>query len=183
MQAELTAAGEIWPLNPELSEMSQKIFDQGDVMQRAVLDFDQLLSQKNYRRIMDDAPRFLAATSQNPDRAAQLKEVLTNMKDIEAGLLRAEEMKRQSNFPGAWESVEKVAAQFPDDSKLNQARAELTTQAADFVHTLRNAQDMEKRDMAGAALAWFLKAQKIYPASDYAKDGIERLKKAVLPEG
>jgi hypothetical protein len=183
LQAELTAAGEMWPLNPELAEMSQKIFDQGDVMQRAVLDFDQLLSQKNYRRIMDDAARFMAATIQYPDRAAQLKEVIENMKSVDGAIMRADEMKRQSNYPGAWESVEKVAAQFPDDSKLNQARADLTTQAADFVRTLRSAQDMEKRDMAGAALAWFLKAEKLYPASDYAKDGIERLKKAVLPEG
>ena len=124
----------------------------------------------------------LAATSQYPDRAAQLKEVMTSMKDIEGALLRAEEMKRQNNYAGAWESVEKVAAKFPDDTKLSQTRADLTTQAADFVRTLRNAQDLEKRDMAGSALAWFLKAQKIYPASDYAQDGIERLKKVILPE-
>ena len=182
LQTELTAAGEIWPLNPELAEMSQKIFDQGDVMQRAILDFDQLLAQKNLRRIMDDAPRFIAATTQYPDRAAQLKDVMESMKSVEAAIMRAEEMKRQSNFPGAWESVEKVASRFPDDSKLNQARADLTTQAADFVRTLRSAQDMEKRDMAGSALAWFLKAQKIYPASDFAQDGIERLKKVILPE-
>jgi hypothetical protein len=131
---------------------------------------------------MDDAPRFMAATVQYPDRAAQLKEVMESMKSVEGAIMRAEEMKRQSNFPGAWESVEKVAAQFPDDTKLNQARADLTTQASEFVRALRNAQDMEKRDMAGSALAWFLKAQKMYPASDYAQDGVERLKKLILPE-
>ena len=103
------------------------------------------------------------------------------MQTIEASILRAEEMRRQSNYAGAWESVERIAGQFPDDSKLSQVRADLTTQAADFVHTLRNAQDFEKKDQVGASISWFLKAQKMYPASDFARDGVERLKKKILP--
>ena len=183
LRTELTAAGEIWPLNPELAEISQKIFSQGDVMQRAVLDFDQLLGQKNYRRILEENARFIAATAQDPARQSQLQAVLKDMQTVEAAILRAEEMKRQSNFAGAWESVEKAAAQFPDDSKLNQVRADLTTQASEFVRSLRSGEDMEKRAQIGSALAWFLKAQKIYPASDFAQSGIERMKKEILPEG
>ena len=182
LRTELTAAGEIWPLNPELAEISQKIFNQGDVMQRAILDFDQLYGQKNYRRILEESARFIAATAQDPERQTQLKAVLRDMQTVEAALLRAEEMKRQSNFAGAWESVEKVAGEFPEDSKLNQARADLTTQAAEFVRTLRNAEEMEKREHIGAALAWFLKAQKIYPGSDFAEQGIDRMKKTILPQ-
>jgi len=78
--------------------------------------------------------------------------------------------------------VEKAAGEFPDDSKLNQLRADLTTQSAEFVRTLRSAQDLEKREQIGAALSHYLKAQKIYPASDFATDGINRAKKAILPE-
>lgn len=181
LEKELAAATELWPLNPELAEMSQKIFDQGDVQQTALRDLDQLIGQKNYRRIYEDSARFIAASAQYPDRQKQLNGVLENMKKIEAATLRAEEMKRQGNFPGAWESVEKAAADFPDDVKLSQLRADLTTQAADFVRTLRNAQDLEKRDQLGASLSHFLKAQKLYPASDYAQEGIERVKKLVLP--
>ena len=162
--------------------MSQRIFDQGDVQQRAIIDFDQLFSQKNYRQIFDNSPRYLAAISLYPERKTQLDEVLQNMRKIEAAILRAEEMRRQNNYAGAWESVENVAPQFPDDSKLNQVRADLTTQAADFVRTVRGAQELEKRDQIGSSLAWYLKAQKIYPASDFAREGIERLKKKVLPE-
>jgi len=50
------------------------------------------------------------------------------------------------------------------------------------VRTLRSAQDMEKRDQVGSSLAWYLKAKKIYPQSDFAGDGIERLAKAIVPE-
>ncbi len=182
LEQELTAATEIWPRNPELGEISQKIFDQGDVQQRSISEFDQLLAQKNYRQIYDNGARFIAATATYPDRATQLGKVMDEMKTIETAIMRADEMARQSNFPGAWESVEKIAPQFPADSKLSQIRADLTTQASDFVHTVRGAQDLEKKDQIGSSLAWFLKAQKMYPASDFAREGIDRLKKVILPE-
>ena len=62
LEAELKAATEIWPRNPALSEVSQMIFSQADVQSRALVDFDQLLSQKKYRQILDDRMRFIAAT-------------------------------------------------------------------------------------------------------------------------
>jgi hypothetical protein len=183
LEQELAAATELWPRNPELVEVSQKIFDQGDVQQKAIVDFDQLFSQKNYRQIFENSARYIAATALYPERQTQLQNVLQNMRTIEGAILRAEEMRRQSNFAGAWESVETVAPQFPEDSKLNQVRADLTTQAADFVRTLRSAQELEKREQIGSSLAWYLKAQKIYPASEFARDGIDRLKKQILPGG
>lgn len=182
LEAELTAATELWPRNPALAELSKKIFTQGDVQQKAVSDFDQLLSQKNYRQIYDDRARYLGALGFFPDKAAQLKEVLENVQTIEVALMRANEMVRQSNYPGAWESVEKIAQQFPDDTKLSKTRADLTPHAADFVRTLQDAQEMEKRDQIGASLAYYLKARKIYPASDFAGEGVDRLVKKIVPD-
>jgi tetratricopeptide (TPR) repeat protein len=182
LQTELQAAMEIWPLNPAAVEMSKTIFDQGNVQQRALGDFDQLLSQKNYRQIFDDKARYLAASASYPDRAKQLQDVLEKMQQVEMALGRAQEMSRQSNFAGAWESVERAAATMPDDSKLNQMRAELTTEAPDFVRAVRDAQSHEKNGQIGSSLGWYLKAEKIYPASDFAREGIDRLKKQILPE-
>jgi hypothetical protein len=181
LEKELTAATEHWPLNPDLAEMSQKIFSQGDVQQQALLELDQLIQQKNYRRIYENSPRFIAAAVHYPEREKQLQGVLEDMKKIEAAVMRAEEMRRQNNFPGAWESVETVTKTFPDDTKLNQLRADLTTMASDFVRTLRSAEELEKRQDIGASLSHYLKAQRIYPASDFAAQGIERLKKEVFP--
>jgi hypothetical protein len=100
---------------------------------------------------------------------------------IEVAIMRAEEMQRQNNYAGAWESVEKVAESFPNDSKLNLVRADLTTQAADFVRTIRGAQDLEKKEQVGSSLAWYLKAQKLYPGSEFATTGVERLTRKILP--
>src|SRR5205807_2093582 len=78
-------------------------------------------------------------------RQDQLKQVLDNMQIIEIAMMKAGEIAKQGNYPGAWESVEKAFKQFPEDSKLNQLRANLTTQAADFVRTLRTAEDLEQK--------------------------------------
>jgi hypothetical protein len=182
LEKELTAATQRWPLNPDLREVSEKIFTQGDVQQQALLELDQLIQQKNYRRIYENSSRYIAAAVQYPEREKQLKTVLENMKQIDTAVMRAEEMRRQSNFPGAWESVESATKTFPDDSKLNQLRADLTTMASDFVRTLRSAEDLEKRNDVGASLSHYLKAQSIYPASDFAAQGIERLKKEIFPQ-
>ena len=44
------------------------------------------------------------------------------------------------------------------------------------------AEEQEKRDQLGSSLAWYLKAQKDYPASDFARQGIERINTQLLPD-
>ena len=78
--------------------------------------------------------------------------------------------------------MEKIAGEYPDDTKLSQTRADLTVKASDFVRTLQGAQELEKKDQVGSGLAWYLKAQKLYPQSDFAKDGVDRLVKKILPQ-
>ncbi len=182
LEEELKAATEIWPRNPALAEVSGMIFSQADVQQKTLLDFDQLLSQHNFRQIYDDKIRFIAAAALDPARRDQLKKVIDDMQEIEGAIMRATEIKNQGDYAGAWESVERVFKRFPQDNKLNQERADLTTQAADFVRTLRTAEQLEQKEQVGSSLAWYLKAQKIYPRSDYAQEGISRLVKKILPE-
>ncbi len=182
LEEELKQATEIWPRNPELTQVSGLIFSQSDVQQKALVDLDELLSQHNYREIYNDKMRFIAAAAMYPDRQKQLAAVLGQMETIETSIIQAREMAKQGDYAGAWEAVEKTLEKFPEDSKLNEMRADLTTQAADFVRTIRTAQDLEQKDEIGSSLAWYLKAQKIYPASEFAQDGIHRLTKKVLPE-
>ena len=182
LEAELKAATEIWPRNPALTEVSQMIFSQADVQSRALVDFDQLLSQKNYRQILDDKMRFIAATAMYPQKQEQLRKVLEDMQVIETSIIQAQEIEKRGDYAGAWESAEKAFRNFPDDNKLNQVRANLTTKAADFVHAIRQAEELEKKDQPGSSLAWFLKAQSDYPASEFARQGVERLTKQILPD-
>jgi hypothetical protein len=182
LETELREATAIWPRNPALAEMSALIFSQADVQQKAIADLDALLSQRNYRQIFDDKLRFIAATALSPDRQEQLKGVLDTMQLIEATLARCAELAKRGDPAGAWESAEQMNRRFPDDPKLSQLRAQLTTEAADFVRALRTAQQLEDKNQPGASLAWYLKAQRLYPPSSYAQEGIDRLVKRIVPE-
>lgn len=182
LERELRAATEVWPRNPALAEVSEMIFSQADTQQRALVDFDQLISQKNYRQIFDDRMRFIAATSMHPEKSEQLRQVLEKMSVVESAIIRAQEIEKRGDFNGAWESAERAFQDFPDDNKLNQVRADLTTKAAEFVRALRTAQDLERRDQLGSSLAWYLQAQRQYPPSEFAREGIDRLVQKILPD-
>jgi len=182
LETELQAATEIWPRNPQLADVAGMVFSQGNVQNKALVDFDQLLGQKNYRQIFDDQGRFIAAVAFDEKRKAQLTEVMTNMRVIETAIGTAQQREKIGDPAGAWESVEQAFAKYPTDPKLNEIRADLTTKAADFVRALRRAEELEKRGQAGSSLAWFLKAQQEYPNSDFAREGIERLTKQILPD-
>jgi len=68
-----------------------------------------------------------------------------------------------------------------NDTKLNELRANLTTEAAEFVRSIRTAQQLEQKDQLGSSLAWYLKAQKLYPPSEFAQEGIQRLVQKIIP--
>jgi hypothetical protein len=181
METELRSAAEIWPRNPALAEVGNTIFTQSDVQQQAMNDLDRLLSQKNLRQISNDKLRFIAAAAMYPEKQQQLNDVLQRMAAVEIAILKAKEIAARGDAAGAWESVEAAQKEFPDDTELNQLRATLTTQAADFVQTLDKAETLEKQDQPGASLAWYLQARKKYPASTFAREGIDRLSAKVLP--
>jgi hypothetical protein len=182
MEAELRSAAQIWPRNPALAEVGNTIFTQSDVQQQAMNDFDRLLSQKNHRQIYNDKLRFIAAAAMYPEKQKDLNDVLQRMATVEGAILKAQEIAGRGDPAGAWESVQAAQKEFPDDSELNQLRATLTTQAADFVQTLAKAEALENQDQPGASLAWYLQARKKYPASTFARAGIERLSAKVLPD-
>jgi len=183
LEIELRAATEIWPRNPDLAKVSTNIFDASDVQQQALSDLERLLSQKNYRQIFDDQVKYIAATALFPERQEELRKVLTQMQMVETAIIQANEIAKRGDPYGAWESIEQAYQEFPGDIKLSQLRADLTTQAADFVRSLSNGQKMEEKGQLGSSLAWFLRAQQIYPASEYARDGIERVVNEIMPEG
>lgn len=182
LEKNLTEAALIWPGNPEYKEVFAQLNKQGDVMQKTLLEFDQLVSQRNHRQIWNDKIRFIAAVVINPERKVTLEKIMGDMEAIERSVLTADEMARQGNHAGAWESLEKTWAKYPDDGTLNQRRADMTTRASDFVKTIRTAEELEKKVQYGSSLSHYLKAQKLYPASDFAKEGVDRLILQVLPE-
>ncbi len=59
----------------------------------------------------------------------------------------------------------------------------LAPDVAEFVRALNKARDLEgRRDkQTGSALSWYLKARSLYPNSELAQEGIDRLVEEILP--
>lgn len=190
VQTEITRAAGIWPNNPEIQSFSTdmtKVSEKADPRVQALADFDQLYSQKNYRAIFEGIDRFGVAVAADDSglaesRKAKLKEVRVRMQEIETAIMKAQEVDRRGDHAGAWEGLEIAFAQYPDDPKLSQMRADLTTQSPDFVRDIRQAKSLEERKEYGSALAWYLRAQARYPLSDLSKQGVQRVVKQILPD-
>ncbi|MFQ3671469.1 MAG: hypothetical protein SNJ84_08420 [Verrucomicrobiia bacterium] len=182
-EREFRLAAEAWPTNPALAEAGAKVFEASDAQQQTLNDLDRLIAQKNYRQIFEDKERFIVYTALNPTKRDQLRAILETMQEIEGAIIRAGEVARLGDYSGAWESVEKTFRQYSHDPKLLQLRSDYTTRAADFVRTIRQAEEMEQRGEFGSSLAWYLRAQRLYPPSDFARAGIDRTVREVLPGG
>ena len=173
--AELKGAAEIWPTNPKLREVSNMIGQNSDVQAQALLDLDRLLSQRNYRQVFNDQGRFLASALNDPVRQEQLNKVLTDMNRVNMVVHAAGEAARNGNSFGAWEAIEREYKQFPEDPEITKMRSDLSVKASEFVSAIEKAKTHEQRKQSGSAIAWYLKARRLYPPSEFARDGIQRL--------
>jgi hypothetical protein len=190
VQTEITRAAALWPNNPELQNFSaemSRVSEKASPMVQALSDFDQLEGQGNYRRIFDEKEKYIAAVAADDSakktaRQAKLRAVLDRMQEIEASIMRAQEISRRGDQSGAWEGLEVTFQKYPDDPKLGQLRADLTTQTPDFVNDIRQAKEFESRKEYGSALAWYLRAQGRYPMSDLSKQGIQRVVHELVPD-
>lgn len=178
----IQAAAQIWPTNPQLLEQFNLIADSADVQQQAKLEFDRLLGTQSYRQIFDNKARFIAATVDDAERQEALNQIVGNIQEIETVMKQADTLKKAGNDHAAWEIVEKTFQKFPDDVALSAKRSDLATDVAPFVKALKNAENQENRKQHGSSLAWFLSARQIYPQSELAGDGIQRIVNNILPE-
>ena len=190
VQTQITRAAALWPNNPEVTSFSADMSKLGNVARpevQALNDFDQLNSQHNYRQIFDDKEKYIAAlamddSNRKSERQEKLRKVLSRMQDIETSIMRSQEIARRGDYAGAWEGLDVTFSQYPDDQKLSQLRADLTTQAPDFVHDIRQAKSDEEKKEYGSSLAWYLRSQSRYPMSDLSKQGIQRIVRLIMPD-
>jgi hypothetical protein len=171
----MKSATEIWPTNPKLRSLSEMVGQNSDVQAQALLDLDRLLSQRAFRQIFEQQGRYLAAAINDPARQEQIKKVITDVTEVTMVVKLAEEQSRTGNSFGAWEAVEKVYARFPEDPEVTKMRSNLSVKASEYVSAIEKAKQHEERKQSGSALGWYLKARHMYPASDFAKTGIERV--------
>jgi hypothetical protein len=177
---EFQAAAEAWPGNPDLEDKALTFFDTQDVKSQSLVEFDRLVVEQNYRTIFDKQLAFAPAIAGDPKREEALKKALETIKDAEVASEKANVMMMNGDSFGAWETIELAAVHLPDDKKLNKLRADLSGRSAEFVSAINKARDAEGRNEIGFSLTWYVNAQRQYPGSRIANEGIERLSGKLL---
>ncbi|HAV14128.1 MAG TPA: hypothetical protein DCX06_11650 [Opitutae bacterium] len=179
-RAELQNAIDIWPSNPSIREFQQETTKLATAGSQGVQVFDDLYARKDARAIYERRMDLGFALSDDEVRQPLLMEVIDQVARIDLLVKQSEELVKQSNDYAAWELLVEAAKINPDDAPMNRARADLAPQVADFViHLTRADRQLESGHYAGA-LAAYLAAQDVYPASRLSRLGIEATSGALM---
>jgi len=180
VETALQEAVQFWPTNPKIQEFLKTMIGRVDLKDVATNDFDRMFAQKDFRGIFNDRFRFAAALSVDEMRNKDFLEIMKRMEIIETSMGQAKELARLKNNFAAWEVVEKVYRQFPEDVNLSQLRSDLTIKASTFAAAIAKAEEANASGDKWAALLAYLSAKEIYPMSSFANDEISKLATEIL---
>lgn len=180
VETAINEAVEIWPTNPAITEFSEKMLERTDEVDIATSDFDRYVRQKDYRAIFNDRFRFAAALAAEEERNEEFLEIMKRMEAIEASMSQARELARIENDFGAWEVLERVYREYPDDQELNRMRGDFAVRASEFAFVISRAERAMEDDRIAEALNAYIDAAELYPASYFAQSGRENAIETIL---
>jgi hypothetical protein len=177
---EFQSASEAWPANPALANAMDGFFTSQDLGNRSKENFDRLYQEGSFRKIYSDQLIYATAVKDDVQRSDELKTALTKVKNAEIASEKANILSHNGDQAGAWEAVYLALKDWPEDAKLNNLQSTLATQSLFFVNALQKAQGAEARNDYGYSLSLYVDAQRLYPASQIAIAGVERISKLIL---
>lgn len=177
---ELQQAIDIWPSNPAIREFQLETTKLATAGSQGVQVFDDLYERGDYRGIYERRMDLGFALAEDGVRRPLLMKVIEQVSTIDLLLAQGAEALKQNDPYVAWELLAEAAKFGPDDAPMNRARAELAPRVADFVVCLDRAERHVEQAQYAGALAAYLAAQDIYPASRICREGIERVSSALM---
>ncbi|MEI6861922.1 MAG: hypothetical protein WCL04_06685 [Verrucomicrobiota bacterium] len=177
---QLERAVALWPLNPEIAAYGTGVAASASLSSQAAALFDDAYQHAEYRRIYDRRNELAVGLAADIKRGPQFKAVIERMTKVELALAQAQEAANQNSFAVAWDTLATAAALSPEDSTVNQRKAELAPRVADYVGLADKAKLTEERGEEAASLTYYLAVQDINPTSPVARLGIERVTKKLL---
>lgn len=165
----------LWPLNPGIQAFNDELLGLTKGISTYVKKFDENVERGNFRDIMDEAPEYGIAFKNDSERAKKLREIVVKISQIDSLIAQAGEFERQKSPYFAWDILENASRIDSADPVLARAIARLAPEVSDYVKALNRAKDAENKKEFAAALNYYLAAQKIFPASQACRMGIERV--------
>ena len=179
-RAELMQAIEIWPSNPAIREFQLETTKLATAGSQGVKIFDDLLKRNERRAIYERRMELGFALADDAQRKPLLMEVVDEVARIDLLVKQSEELVKQGEAYAAWELLAEAAKIDKTDGPMNQARADLAPRVAGFVQRVDLAERQSAQGHHAAALAAYLAAQDIYPASRICREGIAREASALM---
>ena len=165
----------LWPLNPGIQAFNDELLGLTKGISTYVKKFDENVERGNFRDIMDEAPEYGIAFKNDSERAKKLREIVVKISQIDSLIAQAAEFESQKSPYFAWDILENASRIDSADPVLARAIARLAPEVSDYVKALNRAKDAENKKEFAAALNYYLAAQKIFPASQACRMGIERV--------
>lgn len=181
---EITEAGIIWPLNPNLDKGSEQLakIDSGE----PVMDeFRTLFARKEYRTIYNEQDKFEIVAA-DPELKKQYRKAIEFVGTVDAMAQQLDSVAEQDRSMGPCMAYEKLMElrkeneDYATDSRFVECLHRYESAAHVFVKALRDAEDCESRAEYGSALSNYYRARCIYPKSNLVKAGIDRISKVII---
>jgi len=181
---QITEAGVIWPRNPNLDKGQEELakLDNNEPLKD---EFRTLVSRKDFRTIYNERDRFKAVAI-DPELEKDYTSAVEHIARVDAMLSELANLAKQDKTIGPCMAYEKLNQMLQEDERYKEDKVfcdavrQYENEAHDFVRALKDGAECESRGEYGSALSNFYRARCIYPHSNLARDGADRVTRVIV---
>jgi hypothetical protein len=178
-EAALERATKIWPQNPGVKEFANQVVSRQDTLAQKVPEFDRLMAEAKWREIFNKKLEYALALAQDKERSEKLRKVVQRVGELDANIQKASMLAAQNNPYLAWDVIVEIYKTESDDLVLAKTRSDIAPLVAGYAQLIGRAEKLEKEGAEAAALAAWLSAQDLNPASPTCGAAVKRLARSV----
>jgi hypothetical protein len=178
-EAALERATKIWPQNPGVKEFANQVVSRQDTLAQKVPEFDRLMAEAKWREIFNKKLEYALALAQDKERSDKLRKVVQRVGELDANIQKASMLAAQNNPYLAWDVIVEAYKTESDDLVLAKTRSDIAPLVAGYAQLIGRAEKLEKEGAEAAALAAWLSAQDLNPASPTCGAAVKRLARSV----
>ncbi len=178
-EAALERATKIWPQNPGVKEFANQVVSRQDTLAQKIPEFDRLMAESKWREIFNKKLEYALALAQDKERSEKLRKVVQRVGELDANIQKASMLAAQNNPYLAWDVIVEAYKTDSDDLVLAKTRSDIAPLVAGYAQLIGRAEKLEKEGAEAAALAAWLSAQDLNPASPACGAAVKRLARSV----
>jgi len=162
-----------------VKEFANQVVSRQDTLAQKVPEFDRLMAEAKWREIFNKKLEYALALAQDKERSEKLRKVVQRVGELDANIQKASMLAAQNNPYLAWDVIVEAHKTDSDDLVLAKTRSDIAPLVAGYAQLIGRAEKLEKEGAEAAALAAWLAAQDLNPASPACGAAVKRLARSV----